>query len=97
MALLCIGAAEDATCAAIEYAKERKVFGGSLARMQSVMHKVTENLTKLGAAQYLCYRALSQLDQRKSATKEVAMAKWYGTQVAYESIDAMIQIFGARG
>lgn len=25
------------------------------------------------------------------------MAKWYGTQVAYESIDAMIQIFGARG
>lgn len=97
MALLCIGAAEDATCSAIEYAKERKVFGGSLARMQSVMHKVTENLTKLEAAQYLCYRALSQLDQRKSATKEVAMAKWYGTQVAYETIDAMIQIFGARG
>ncbi|MFD2170754.1 acyl-CoA dehydrogenase family protein [Tumebacillus lipolyticus] len=97
MALICIGSAKEAIDQAIAYSKERNVFGGPLARFHSVMHKVSESLTELDAAKLLCYRALNMLDLGQPCIREVAMAKWYGTEVAHRAIDHAIQIHGARG
>ncbi|MDP7992175.1 acyl-CoA dehydrogenase family protein [Bacillus sp. MHSD_36] len=97
MALICIGSAEKATNLAINYAKTRKSFGGPIGRFQAVMHKISDNLTKLESAKLLCIKSLFLLDKGLNCTKEVAMAKWYGTYSAYEAIDNVMQIFGARG
>lgn len=97
MALICIGSAEQATRLGINYAKERNSFGGPIGRFQSVMHKISDNVTKLESAKLLCLKSLWLIENKIKCTKEVAMSKWYGTHTAYEAIDNVVQIFGARG
>lgn len=94
MALISLGSAERSIQIARDYSRVRGAFGGPLGRFQSVMHKIADYID---AAKLLCFRALELADRGISCTKEVAMAKWYGTHVAHQAIDNAMQILGARG
>lgn len=97
MALVCLGAADQSIEETIAYANTRRVFGGMLSTYSSVMSAIAEHATQVGAARLLCYQALWMGDQGARFVTESAMAKWLGTTTAFNAVNAMLQIFGARG
>ena len=93
-----LGFARRALDEALARARERKMFGQTLADLQMTQAKLAEMATGIEAAALLAYRAAWLSDvQEKRVTREAAMAKMYATEMAQEVIDAAVQIFGGLG
>ncbi|MBV9818789.1 MAG: acyl-CoA dehydrogenase family protein [Solirubrobacterales bacterium] len=91
-----VGMARAAIDATIAYTSEREAFGGPLARMQAVRHRLADVATRVQAARLLVHAAASAYDAGVSPTTEAAaMAKLMATEVAQEAVDAAIQLHGA--
>ncbi|WP_436889230.1 acyl-CoA dehydrogenase family protein [Mammaliicoccus sciuri] len=97
MTLLTLGNAKYNIKEAIKYSSERKSSRKYLYEHQSVLHKISENTTKIKLAKEFCLLQLERYDRGKSIHKESAMAKWFGTETSYNAINDCMQIFGARG
>lgn len=91
-----VGMAQAALDAAIDYAKERHVFGKALTEFQAVSHQIAEMATRTQAARLLVYEAALTYDRGEPVTKASAMAKLYATETAQFVIDSSIQIHGAK-
>lgn len=92
-----IGIAEEALRLTIEWAKERRVFGGLLAEKQGPQWMLAECRLVLDAARLLTYRAAWKADRGEPARAEAAMAKWSATEAASQTLDTCIQLFGGMG
>jgi acyl-CoA dehydrogenase len=93
-----LGFARRALDEALARARQRKMFGGTLADLQMTQAKLAEMATGIEAAALLAYRAAWVRDvQEKRVTREAAMAKMHATEMAQEVIDAAVQIFGGLG
>jgi len=93
-----LGFARRALDEALARARERKMFGQTLADLQMTQAKLAEMATGIEAAALLAYRAAWLSDvQKKRVTREAAMAKMHATETAQEVIDAAVQIFGGLG
>jgi acyl-CoA dehydrogenase len=93
-----LGFARRALDEALARARERKMFGQTLADLQMTQAKLAEMATGIEAAALLAYRAAWVSDvQKKRVTREAAMAKMHATEMAQEVIDAAVQIFGGLG
>ena len=79
------------------WAKQRKMFGQSLADFQITQSKLAEMATLLDAAALLTYRAAWLRDQRQGVTREAAMAKMVATENAQRIIDRALQMHGGLG
>jgi cyclohexanecarboxyl-CoA dehydrogenase len=91
IALMCIGCAQASLDEASEYAKVRHAFGRPIATFQGVAFPIAEHSAHLQATRLLCYEALWRRDQGLPHTKEAAMVKWLGPQVALAAAhDAML-------
>jgi len=89
-----VGVAQGAFDRALEYAKERTLFGKPLIELQAVSHKIAWMATKIEAARLLTYKAAWLTDQGKPDPMISSMAKWYAARVAVEVVDEAAQIFG---
>jgi alkylation response protein AidB-like acyl-CoA dehydrogenase len=92
-----LGAAKASVEESIEYARKRNVYGKPLGKLQSVQFKIVEDYIKIEAALLLCYRGLWKADAGEDIRREAAMAKSFGTEVAFFAIDNAIQNHGAYG
>jgi acyl-CoA dehydrogenase len=92
-----IGIAEEALRLTIEWAKERRVFGGLLADKQGAQWMLADCRIALDAARLLTYRAAWTADRGEPARAEAAMAKWSATEAAFKTLDTCIQLFGGMG
>ncbi|MES2096573.1 MAG: acyl-CoA dehydrogenase family protein [Pseudomonadota bacterium] len=92
-----IGIAEEALRLTIEWAKERRVFGGLLADKQGAQWMLADCRIALDAARLLTYRAAWKADRGEPARAEAAMAKWSATEAAFNTLDTCIQLFGGMG
>ncbi|WP_024795226.1 acyl-CoA dehydrogenase family protein [Tomitella biformata] len=92
-----IGIAQMALDMAIEWAKERSVFGGTLAEKQGIQWMLVDCEVELRAARMLMYQAAWNADLGKNVRVDASVAKMYGTEAAYKVIDRCIQIHGALG
>lgn len=92
-----IGIAEEALRLTIEWAKERRVFGGLLAEKQGAQWMLADCRLALDAARLLTYRAAWKADRDERARTEAAMAKWSATEAAFNTLDTCIQLFGGMG
>ncbi len=93
-----LGFARRALDEALARARERKMFGKTLADLQLTQAKIAEMATGIEAAALLAFRAAWLSDvQKKRVTREAAMAKMHATEMAQEVIDAAVQIFGGLG
>ncbi len=97
IALRCLGTAQSAIEDAVEYAKNRIVFGKSLAKYEEIQFRTVEMYTCMEAARLLAYKALWMMDQGVRATKWASMAKWFGSEIAFKAINWSIQVHGALG
>jgi alkylation response protein AidB-like acyl-CoA dehydrogenase len=92
-----LGFARRAYTEAIAHAKERRMFGRTLADFQLTQAAVADMATAIDAAALLTYRAAWTRDRGEPATAEVAMAKMTATENAQRVIDRAVQLFGALG
>ncbi|GAA3765301.1 acyl-CoA dehydrogenase family protein [Microbacterium kribbense] len=81
----------------IEYSRIRTTFGKPIAAYQGVSFPIAEHATKLEAARWLTYRALSKADLGEHHTTEAAMVKWYALEVSLAAIHDCIIAHGHTG
>ena len=97
-----LGLAEGALETTIEYVKERKQFGRSIAQFQNTQFQLADMATKVEAAKILVYKAAMkkaeyQKNPKISYSVEAAMAKLYAAEVAMEVTTKAVQLHGGYG
>jgi alkylation response protein AidB-like acyl-CoA dehydrogenase len=92
-----LGLAQGALDRALRYAREREVFGSSLASFQATQFKLAEMATMVEAVRGLVRQAAWKLDHGEVDTRLIAMAKWLAGQVAVRAADEALQIHGGYG
>ncbi|MCJ8519973.1 acyl-CoA dehydrogenase [Pseudorhizobium tarimense] len=98
VAAAAIGFARRAVHEALAHAKNRPMFGSSLADLQLTQAAFGDMAAQIDAAALLTYRAAWRRDvQGLPTTKEAAMAKMVATENAQQVIDRAVQMFGGRG
>jgi acyl-CoA dehydrogenase len=97
MACWGIGLAQRAMEMMIDYAPQRVTFGVPLSERQTVQNWIAEAATKTHAARLMAYDAAWKIDQKRDARTEVSMVKAFGTELAFETVDRAMQLYGAMG
>ena len=92
-----LGIAEGALERTVEYVKERKQFGRSIAQFQNTQFHLADMATKVQAAQMMVYRAAVAKATQKEYGYEAAMAKLYAAEVAMEVTTKAVQLHGGYG
>lgn len=97
IAAMGLGCAQGAFELALNYAKKRQQFGKPIGNFQIISFKLADMALKIELARNLLYKACWLKDNKKSFSKEAAMAKLYCSEIAREVTNEAIQIFGGYG
>ncbi|QHE84053.1 acyl-CoA dehydrogenase family protein [Hydrogenophaga sp. BPS33] len=104
VAAAALGMARRAFAEAVAHAKQRKMFGQTLADFQLTQARLGEMSALIDAAALLTYRAAWQRDRSATQgagtaayTTAAASAKLTATENAQRVIDMALQMFGGRG
>ena len=97
-----LGLAEGALETTIQYVKERKQFGRSIAQFQNTQFQLADLATKVECAKLLVYKAACKKDEYQKNPKisysvEAAQAKLYAAEVAMEVTTKCVQLHGGYG
>jgi len=93
-----LGFARRALDEALARARERRMFGQTLAQFQLTQAKLADMATEIEAAALLTYRAAWVRDvHARRITSEAAMAKMFATEAAQRVVDEAVQICGGLG
>ncbi|NMD64177.1 UNVERIFIED_ORG: acyl-CoA dehydrogenase [Nocardia globerula] len=97
---IAFGAAATATAAlrfAIDYVKDRKVFGKPVAAFQNTKFVLAECATEVDAIQLVSDNALECHDRGTLTIADAAKAKLFCTEAAGQVIDKCLQLHGGYG
>jgi len=97
IAAMGLGLAQGAYEMALNYAKERKQFGQSIAKFQAVSFKLAEMAMKLELARNTLYKACWLKDNNQPFSWEGTISKLYCSEIAREIADEAVQIHGGYG
>ena len=89
-----VGIAQGALDRAVDYAKERELFGKPLSELQAVAHKLADMAIKVEAARLLTHKAAWLVDQGRPDPMASSIAKTYAARAGVEVTDEAAQIFG---
>ncbi|MBM3139802.1 MAG: acyl-CoA dehydrogenase [Chloroflexi bacterium] len=95
-----VGLAEGALTYALDYARERRAFGGPLTELQAIQMKLADMAIEIEAARLLVYQGSWMVDQPDfgpSKAHYLSIAKAYATEMANRVASEAIQILGAQG
>lgn len=93
-----LGMGRRALSLALEFARNREMFGQKLIDFQVTRFKLAEMKVNLDAASLLVYRAAWLADRaREKTTLEASAAKYFATEIAQKVVDQAVQIFGGAG
>ena len=93
-----LGFSRRALDEALARARERKMFGHTLAEFQMTQAKLADMATAIDAGALLAYRGAWAKDVKgQRVTREAAMAKMFATEAAQDVIDDAVQICGGLG
>ncbi len=92
-----LGIATAAYEAAFQYAQDRVQFGRPISKFQVTRFKIARMAMEIDAARMLTYRAAWMIQNRMKATKEVAMAKLFASEVCERIAAEALQIHGGYG
>ena len=97
---IAIGAVASAQVAierTIEYVKERKAFGQTVAAFQNTRFTLAELQTQVQVAQVFVDRCIELLMKRELDTATASMAKYWTTDLQCKVIDECLQLHGGYG
>ncbi|MDD2981719.1 MAG: acyl-CoA dehydrogenase family protein, partial [Hespellia sp.] len=92
-----LGIAEGALAVTVDYVKERKQFGRTIAAQQNTQFELANMATKVEAAQMLVYKAAMAKQNQKVYSVEAAKAKLFAAEVAMEVTTKCVQLHGGYG
>lgn len=92
-----VGLAQSALDEAKRYAQERDQFGGPIADIQTIRHKLAEMGTGTQASRLLTYEAARELDGEQPPTQAASMAKLFASENAMDVTNEAVQIHGGYG
>jgi alkylation response protein AidB-like acyl-CoA dehydrogenase len=92
-----LGLAQGALDHALAYAKERPAFGATIGRLQLIQEMIAQMAVKIESARMLVYRAAWLADRGQATLKDLAMAKYYATEVGSECANLAVQVHGGWG
>jgi acyl-CoA dehydrogenase len=81
----------------IEYTRERKAFGTTVASFQNTRFKLAEMQTEVQVARVFVDRCIELLMQRKLDTATASMAKYWCSDLQCKVIDECVQLHGGYG
>ena len=99
---LCIGVGSVASARrslddTVEYVRERKAFGQSIASFQNTQFKLAELASEIEIGQAFIDRLLSAHVRGEELVKEVSMAKWWASDLQKKVAGECLQLFGGYG
>ncbi|MES2033033.1 MAG: acyl-CoA dehydrogenase family protein [Pseudomonadota bacterium] len=92
-----IGVAQRALELGLNYALDRKQFGGPIFGFPRVANKLAMMAAEIMAVRQLTYFAARQKDEGKRCDLEAGMAKLIAARVAWAAADNALQIHGGNG
>jgi acyl-CoA dehydrogenase len=94
-----LGMSQRALDMMCERAVSRYTFGSLLSEKQIIQAYIADSAAAMHAARLMTLHAAWMIDQVgvKDARSEIAMIKYFGTQVLYDVIDRAIQVHGSLG
>lgn len=97
IAASCVGIAESAFSAAIEWAKNRQVGGEPIALFQGIQWMLADMATDIAAARGLARAATVKRAAGERFSTEASMAKLFASEMAGRVTDKALQIYGGYG
>ncbi len=91
------GLAQGALDHALNYARQRKQFGKTIAEFQGIQFELAHMATEVEAARLLVYNGARMRDAGLPFVTEAAMAKYFASQVAESTASKAVEIFGGVG
>lgn len=93
-----LGGAQKALDATLDYTKDRKQFGKSIADFQNTQFMLADMATELDASRLMLYRAADMVDKKHpDAGAACAMAKRFATDACSKIADDALQLHGGYG
>jgi acyl-CoA dehydrogenase len=93
----CVGVAAKAHALALDYVKEREVFGKTLAEHEGIQWMLVDNEIEIRNATFLTLDAAARADRGEPFRTETAIAKIVATESAGRVVDRSMQLFGGYG
>lgn len=97
VSLMALGCAEASLDDAVEYARQREVFGKRIGNYQAIAFRLAEDATYVEAMRLLAYHALSLADRGIPHTMESSMCKWWIPLTAQQICHRSLLTFGHYG
>ncbi|NQV20952.1 MAG: acyl-CoA/acyl-ACP dehydrogenase [Rhodospirillales bacterium] len=82
---------------AVEYAKEREVFGRPIGQNQAIQHPLAKCWAELEAANLMAFKAASLYDAGESCGGEANAAKYLSSEAGYHACERAILTHGGMG
>lgn len=96
--LIALGTARQALEEALDYARNRRVFGKPLGKFEGIQFKLVEDFTSLEAARLTCFQALHLIEKNAvEASTWAAMANLIGGEIAYKVVNDAMDVYGGLG
>jgi len=92
-----IAAAQGVLDETLQYTKDRKVFGTTVASFHTTRFKLAEMQTELQVARVFVDRCIDLLMQGKLDTATASMAKYWCSDLQCKVIDECVQLHGGYG
>jgi len=93
-----LGSARECLKIAVRYSDAREQFEQKVREFQGISFRIADMAAALDAGRLLCLRAAKVIDkEERRPNKEVAMAKFFSTEAAWNIIDQALQILGGIG
>ena len=97
LSAICLGGAQAALEAGVQFAIEREQFGGPIALKQAIQNFIADTAAEIEALRYLVYHAAWLADQGEPYTRDASIAKLIGSEMAMRAANKMLQVHGGFG
>ncbi len=97
IAITAVAAAQAAIDWTLDYVKQRKVFGQSVASFQNTRHTLAELQTQVQVARVFVDKCCELIVKDQLDTETASMAKYWTTDLQCKVMDECVQLFGGYG
>jgi len=97
IAITAVAAAQAAIDWTVDYVKQRKVFGQSVAAFQNTRYTLAELQTQVQVARVFVDKCCELILREQLDTQTASMAKYWTTDLQFKVMDECVQLFGGYG
>ena len=97
LSAICLGGAQAALEAGVQFATEREQFGEPIALKQAIQNFIADTAAEIEALRYLVYHTAWLADTGEPYTRAASIAKLIGSEVAMRAANKMLQVHGGFG